>query len=248
MDPLAAGPATPSPAAGPSRPELSVVVPAYHEEATLEPVVDRIFQVLGQLGCSSEVLVCDDGSRDGTPRAVARLEGRYPAFRGLRHEANRGVGEALKTLYRHARGERVLFLPADGQVEADQIPRLLARPDCAVVLGRRSPRRDPLPRLVASWGFNFLVRLLWGLAVRDVDSVVLYRRDVLDRDFRSRDLCLPVEILVQAARRGLSYAEVPVEHHPRRSGRAWGANPRVVLRTLLDLLAARLQPQRWNVL
>jgi glycosyltransferase involved in cell wall biosynthesis len=227
------------------RPHLSVVMPAFQEEGSLEGTLDHTFVVLERLGRSFEVLVCDDGSRDGTPHVLGGLQKRHPRLRILRHRTNQGVGQALKTLYRHALGDWVLFLPADGQVAADQIPRLLRRQDAAVVLGWRHPRRDPLPRLLASWGYNLLVRLLWGLKVRDVDSVVMYRRDVLDIDFCSRDLCLPVEILLKAVRRGLPYAEVPIEHHPRRAGRAWGANPRVVLRTLSDLLAAWWHPARW---
>ncbi len=229
-----------------TRPHLSVVIPAFQEEGSLEGTLTGTFAVLEGLGPSYEVLVCDDGSRDATPRVLTGLHQRHPELRILRHPSNRGVGQALKTLYREARGDWVLFLPADGQVTADQIPRMLARPDAAVVLGWRHPRRDPLARRVASWGYNLLVRLLWGLEVRDVDSVVLYRRDVLEIDFCSRDLCLPVEILVKAVRRGLTWAEVPVEHHPRRAGRAWGANPRVVLRTLVDLLTAWWNPARWN--
>ncbi len=229
-----------------ARPHLSVVIPAFQEEGSLEETLTRTFAVLEGLGRSHEVVVCDDGSRDGTPRVLTELNQRHPGLRTLRHPSNQGVGQALKTLYREARGEWVLFLPADGQVAADQIPRMLARQDAAVVLGWRHPRRDPLPRRVASWGYNLLVGLLWGLKVRDVDSVVLYRRDVLDITFRSRDLCLPVEILVKAVRRGLSWAEIPIEHHPRRAGRAWGANPRVVLRTLVDLLAAWWHPARWS--
>lgn len=230
-----------------ARPHLSVVVPAFQEEAAIGAVVGRVFAVLGGLGFPFEVVVCDDGSRDGTSAVLAGLQARHPGLRTLRHEHNQGVGQALKTLYRDARGEWVVFLPADGQVDADQVPRLLeGRSRAAVVLGARHPRRDPLPRLLASWGYNLLVRLLLGLRVRDVDSVTLYRRDVLDIDFRSRDLCLPVEILLKAHRRGLAYVEVPVDHLPRRSGRAWGANPRVALRSLADLFLAWWSPSHWG--
>lgn len=228
------------------RPHLSVVIPAFQEQGCLQDTVDQTFRVLEELGRPFEVLVCDDGSRDQTPQILLGLQERHPGLRALAHPTNRGVAQALKTLYSKARGEWVVFLPADGQVRADQIPRLLERRDVPVVLGRREPRRDPLLRLLASWGFNFLIRRLWGLKVRDVDSVVLYRRDVLDVEFRSRDLCLPVEILLKAVRRGLTYTEIPIEHHPRLSGRAWGANPRVMVRTLADLLCAWWRPDLWG--
>lgn len=230
------------PPAATSRPQVSLVIPAFQEEAALPGVLAQARQTLEESGLTWEILVCDDGSADGTGRVAAQ----QPGVRILRHATNQGVGEALKTLYREARGDRVAFFPADGQVPPSQITRLLAR-DEAVVTGVRRPRRDPLPRVLASHGFNLLVRLLFGLKVRDVDSVVLYRREVLQEEFRARDLCLPVEILLKAHRRGFPYTEVVVEHHPRRTGRAWGANPRVVARTLGDLLRAWWDPQRWGL-
>jgi len=228
------------------RPHLSVVIPVFQEQGSLEHTVEETFRTLKGLGGPYEVVVCDDGSRDATPRILQRLKKRHPNLHALRHPTNRGVAQALKTLYSKARGEWVVFLPADGQVRANQIPTLLKHQDVPVVVGRRQPRRDPFLRRVASWGFNFLIRRLWGLQVWDVDSVVLYRRDVLDVEFRSRDLCLPVEILLKAVRRGLAYTEVPIEHHPRLSGRAWGANPRVMVRTLVDLLCAWWRPGLWG--
>lgn len=229
------------PPAATSRPQISLVIPAFQEEAALPDVLAQARATLEATGLTWEILVCDDGSTDGTARAAAR-----PDVRVLRHERNRGVGEALKTLYREARGDRVAFFPADGQVPASELPRLLAS-DADVVMGVRKPRRDPLPRLVASWGFNRLVGLLFGLRVRDVDSVVVYRREVLQGEFQARDLCLAVEILLKAHRRGFSHAEVLVRHHPRRTGRAWGANPRVIARTLGDLLGAWWDPHRWSL-
>lgn len=229
------------PPGGASRPALSLVIPAFQEEAGLPGVLAEARRTLDSTGLSWEILVCDDGSTDRTAEVAARA-----GVRVLRHARNRGVGEALKTLYREARGERVAFFPADGQVPPGQLLRLL-RSEAAVVMGVRRPRRDPWPRLVASWGFNLLVRLLFGLPVRDVDSVVLYRREVLEEEFCARDLCLAVEILWKAHRRGMSSAEVTVEHLPRRTGRAWGANPRAVVRTLRDLLGAWWEPGNWGI-
>lgn len=221
------------------RPGLSLVVPAFQEEASLPRVLQEAHEALE--GLSYEILVCDDGSMDGTAQAAERAGARV-----LRHVTNQGVGQALKTLYREARGDRVAFFPADGQVPPREVLNLLQHP-ASVVMGVRKPRRDPLPRLVASHGFNLLVRLLFGLRVRDVDSVVLYDRQVLQDDFLARDLCLPVEILLKAHRRGFPYGEVVVEHLPRRTGRAWGANPRVIVRTLGDLLGAWWDPGRWRL-
>ena len=217
--------------------ELSVVIPAYNEEKSLAQVLEKTCDVCSGLNISYEVLVCDDGSSDHTADIAKEISARFPV-KLLQQPSNQGVAEAQKRLYREAAGVRVIFLPADGQVDADQIPRLLT-PDCPIVIGHRISRQDPFFRLFASWGFNFLVRLLWGIKVYDIDSVVCYRHDVLNISFSSHDLCLPVEILVKAQKRGLSFTEVMVEHNPRVSGKASGASPRVMANTLANLIKAR---------
>ncbi|MCR5663129.1 MAG: glycosyltransferase family 2 protein [bacterium] len=218
--------------------ELSIVIPAYNEEKSLAQVLERTCAVCSGLNVSYEVLVCDDGSSDHTADIAQELSADLP-IKLLRQPYNQGVAEAQKRLYREAAGVRVIFLPADGQIDADQIPRLLT-PDCPIVIGHRISRQDAPFRLFASWGFNFLVRLLWGIKVYDIDSVVCYRRDVLNTSFSSRDLCLPVEILIKAQKRGLSFTEVMVEHKPRTSGKASGASPLVMARTIASLIKARL--------
>ncbi len=218
--------------------ELSIAIPAYNEEKSLAQVLEKTCAVCSGLNICYEVLVCDDGSHDRTADIAKEFSSRLPV-KLLQQPRNQGVAQAQKRLYREAAGKRVIFLPADGQVDADQIPRLLT-PDCPIVIGHRIARKDPFFRLFASWGFNFLVRLLWGIKVYDIDSVVCYRRDVLEASFQSSDLCLPVEILVKARQRSLSFTEVIVEHKPRVSGKASGASPRVMARTIASLIKARL--------
>ena len=227
-------------------PVISVVIPAFNEEWTLHEVIRGLDEVCAKLASAYEIVVCDDGSSDNTLPVLRYLQTQYPYLRVLTNAKNLGVGGSLQRLYRESRGHWVAFWPADNQIAASELVKLWQAREYNIVIGRRIPRCDSIWRRLASGGFNWLVRVMWQLRVYDVDSVVLYSRTALKGEFRSRDLCLPVEILYKAHRKGLSYTEVPIGHLPRRSGKAAGCNPRTAVRTLLHMCAARIL-NTWNI-
>ena len=94
---------------------LSVVVPAWNEEETVAGVLRAHADVGARIAGDVEVIVCDDGSTDGTPAAIAGAAADFPTVRVLRNEANAGIPATMKRLYAEARGEWVYFTPADGQ-------------------------------------------------------------------------------------------------------------------------------------
>src|SRR5438874_10685494 len=93
--------------------ELSLILPAFNEEAGIAHAVAEADDALRRLGLGYEVLVVDDGSRDATALAVLHASRDRPAVRLLRHPVNRGYGAALRTGFEAARGERVAFTDAD---------------------------------------------------------------------------------------------------------------------------------------
>jgi hypothetical protein len=111
-----------------------------------------------------------------------------------------------------------------------------------LIAGYRSPRRDPPHRLLYGWGWNFLVRLLFGYTVRDVDCAFkLFEREIMDHiNIQSRGATFSAEFLVRAKRAGYKIAEVPVSHLPRLAGRPTGARIDVIVRAFRELVRVRL--------
>lgn len=144
-------------------PELSIVVPAYNEAERLGPSLRRVLDYLARRGDAAEVLVVDDGSRDGTAE-VARgfaAEG----VRLLSHRGNRGKGAAVRTGLAASRGRRVLITDADLSTPIDDVELLEPHlAEAEVVLGSRAlaasriTRRQPLYRELMGKAFNLLVR------------------------------------------------------------------------------------------
>jgi len=220
------------------RPELSLVFPVFDEEENIGPLLDEALALAPRLAGEFEIVVVDDGSRDGSAAVVDRLRERDPRIRLLRHAANRGYGAALRAGLREARGELVFFSDADLQFDLDELTKLLSHAwEFDVVAGYRKPRRDPWGRLVLAWGWGWLVNRLFGLGVRDIDCAFkVFRRPVLEAiPIASVGAFINTEILVRARQAGFRIHQVPVSHRRRRHGRQSGARPRVIVRALLEL-------------
>ena len=142
---------------------LSLILPAYNEEAGIRQAIVEADEALARLTGDYEILVVDDGSSDATARLVVEAVQERPRVRLLRHVTNQGYGAALRTGFEAARCDHVAFTDADCQFHLDDLSaltRLVERHE--VVVGYRVDRQDPWRRRFFSWGYNVLVRRASG--------------------------------------------------------------------------------------
>jgi len=190
-------------------PELSIVMPAFNEAATVGGVIRGHRDVASRVARDFEIIVCDDGSTDGTGAALAAAKGDVPELAVVTNERNLGIPATMRRLYGLARGEWIYFNAADGQVPASGLERMwAAREGAALVVGRRVPRRDPLGRVLIAEVYSTALRAAFRLPVHDIDSVKLYRAPTFIRSHSE-----PEQLL-----RGRD----PDRHLPSRSHRARG--------------------------
>jgi glycosyltransferase involved in cell wall biosynthesis len=227
--------------------EISAVMPAFNEEANLEQSVGRMVAALTARARAFEVIVVDDGSRDGTAAVLERLKAVHPSLRVVRHPVNRGYGAALRSGFAAVHYPWVFLMDADNQFDpADVAVLLAAAADADIVAGYRKQRRDPLPRRLNAWAFFTLVTILFGRLARDVNCAFkLMRRDLLARmDLHSEGALINAEVLVLARQLHARVVEVPIQHYPRTSGRQTGASLRVVVRAFSELLAFKAEMRK----
>ncbi len=164
---------------------VSIVVPAYNEEAGCVKVLRQLVATMEDSGLDYEIIVVDDGSVDGTPERLRELEG---AITVLRHPRNLGYGAALKTGIRHACHDLICITDADGTYPGDRIPGLVRQMDLnAMVVGARVGGNVaiPLVRRPAKWAINKLANYLSQTRIPDLNSGLrVMRRDVLERFIR----------------------------------------------------------------
>ena len=225
---------------------ITVAMPAYNEAENIEAMVEDVIQMMDPLADDYEVIVVDDGSRDGTAQVVKSLEQRYPQVRLVQHEVNQGYGAAVFSGLTNASKELVFFTDSDRQFDLQEIHKLLDLIDQAdLIVGYRAPRRDPFMRKLNGWGWSALVTLLFGYTARDIDCAFkLMHRTVIERlkhKVASRGATFSAEFLIRAKRDGFRIREVPLRgHRPRVAGSQTGARLDVITRAFKELFHLRL--------
>ena len=227
-----------------SLPRISVVVPVFDEEPNLAPLVQEIGAAFA--GLDYELLVVDDGSRDGTAATLARLAAEEPRLRPLRHDRNYGQSAALATGFAAARGELLVTLDGDLQNDPADAPRLLAELERGfdVVSGVRQRRQDSWVRKVSSRIANGVRRRVLDDGITDVGcSMKAYRTRVLKRlpPFHGMHRFLPALARMEGAR----ITELPVTHRARRFGKSKYNISNRLWRGLADLLGVWWLQRRW---
>ena len=209
------------PEADPAGRSLSLVIPAYNEEAGIRQAVEEADQALAHLVTHYEIIVVDDGSSDGTAKAVREASGGRSHIRLLRHQDNLGYSAALRTGFEAAAYDRIAFTDADCQFHLADLASLLSLTEHhPIAVGFRLDRKDPWSRRFFSWGYNVLVRTLLGTGVRDCDCALkVFRRDALMKLLpETQGFFVNTEMLTRARQLGYSVAEAGVRHRPRLRG------------------------------
>lgn len=201
---------------------LSVVIPAYNEEAGIAAIACRVLAVNEQLAPVGvqhlELLVVDDGSRDRTAQIAASI----PGVRLIQHPANMGYGAALKTGFSQATGELIGFLDADGTYPPEHFPELCATAlnGADLVIGSRMAGADSEMPMTRRAGNVFFARLLSWVGRQPVSDSAsgmrVFRRDILERLYPLPDgLNLTPVMSTRAVHEGIRMVEVPIPYSER---------------------------------
>lgn len=202
--------------------ELSIVIPAYNESAAIAGVVERLAQNLDRQGHTSyEILVVDDGSKDGTADEVRGLG---QQIRVVEHPYNLGNGAAVKTGIRQARGALLVFMDADGQHDPEDIPRFVqgAQRFDMVVGARGRGSQAGWHRWLANALYNHLASYVTGRPVADLTSGFRAIKRGLARRYLGllpNGFSYPTTITLSLMRAGFSVVYIPIQA-PRRQGKS----------------------------
>jgi glycosyltransferase involved in cell wall biosynthesis len=234
-DPLAASLTPLADRRSPNRVDVSVLVPAKDEAENLPLFMDLAAQAFAGSPHSFEVVVVDDGSVDATWSVLQALSRQYGFLRLARHRSKRGIADALRTGFLTARGNVLVFYPADLQFKPEDIPRLVGpilAGEADMVTGFKEGKYE---KAFVSRIYNRLSRALFHVPVKDLNSVKAYRREVMES--------LPTRpdwhryMVVMAAAQGFSVTEIPVPLYPRHAGKSKFATWHRIPIGVLDMLS-----------
>jgi len=219
---------------------ISIFFPAYNDGGTIASMVISALLTVRELTDDYEIIVIDDGSADYTPQLLDELARVYEEVRIIHHEQNRGYGGALRTGFSSATKELVFYTDGDAQYDARELrvlyPALIDGVD--MVNGYKISRSDPWYRTVIGRTYHWIVKLAFGLRLRDVDcDFRLMRRTIFDQvNLESNSGVICVEMMKKIQDAGFVIAEAPVHHYHRVYGSSQFFNFRRILRVGRDLL------------
>ena len=220
--------------------ELSIVIPVYNEEENIEPLVSELTTVLSRLQQTYEIVIVDDGSRDGTFAKLRVLLAQRPELTIMRLKRNFGQTAAVAAGLAHAGGEVVILMDGDVQNDPADIPAMLAKlaEGNDLVAGWRFNRQDPfLNRRLPSMIANRLISWATQVKLHDYGCTLKVMRRTVAKDLRLYGE-MHRFIPALAYERGAQIAELKVNHRPRLRGQTKYGISRT-LRVILDLLTVK---------
>jgi len=222
---------------------FSVIIPVYNEAGAIEGVIRDFYEKVIKKIPNAKFIIAEDGSTDGTKEILNRLNKEIP-FILISSRQRKGYAKAFRDGLSIARTELVFFSDSDGQHDPEEVFKLLKEVDSNdIVSGYKAHRRDPIHRVVLSRAYNFLIYLLFGLKMRDIDSgFKLIKKEVID-DILSGVTCMKYcvmsEFILKAYLNGYKIKEIPVSHCPRKSGKTgiFGLTslPRIIAEVIKNL-------------
>ncbi len=198
---------------------LSIVIPVFNEQDSLEELLGGIGQVALQNNYQLDVLLIDDGSSDQSWEKIEQLTQRIDWLRGVKLRRNFGKAAALAAGFERARGSNVITMDADLQDDPREIPNLLSKLDEGydVVSGWKKVRHDPWHKVLPSRVFNAMISWLTQVKLHDHNcGLKAYRSQVLNEVLLYGEMHRFIPVL--AASRGFRVSEIVIEHHARKHG------------------------------
>lgn len=201
---------------------ISVIIPAYNEEKRIRKTLSDYVQYFSEKYNSDfEILVMTDGCTDKTVETVKEFNKKFSRIKCHNYQKRLGKGGAIIEGFRKVKGEIVTYIDADGATKPDELDRLIEElKGCDVVIASRYMDgsnvniNQPFTRLIASRGFNFLVRHLFNIPYRDTQcgAKVLKNHVVKDtvNDLTERQWAFDVDLLWTVTKKGYKIREAPI--------------------------------------
>lgn len=230
-------------------PAISAAFFCYNEEHNIAQTVSTAIPILKKIATKWELLIIDDGSTDNSPQIIQKLATRYgSSVRIITHQPNRGYGAAVKSALYQSKYPWLVYNDGDGQFDFSEVGKFIKtqqQTQADLVIGYYLKRQVPFYRLWGSTLWQIAVYLLFGLKVRDIDCgfKLISRQAIksIPKLESERGPFISSELLIKAKKQGLKIVEIGVHHYPRKQGVATGAQIKVILAGLTDLVKLRFK-------
>ena len=219
---------------------VSAMFPCYNDAPTIGGLVDQVYAALTPLVPVVEVIVVNDGSTDASREVLDAMAADRPWLHVVHHPQNRGYGQALISGFSAAHNDWIFYTDGDAQYDAREAAALvpLATSSIDIVQGYKVGRGDPWYRKGIGRFYHHVVKLMFGLEVRDTDcDFRLFRRRLFtDARLTSSSGVICVEMMFRFQHGGARFVQAPVHHYFRPHGRSQFFRLPAIARSALQLL------------
>ena len=219
---------------------VSIFYPCYNDWGTMGSMIHFTTQIAERLGLDYEVTIVDDGSDAHTLELLEEIKLRFPKVNVLYHATNQGYGGALRSGFSAGAKDWIFYTDGDAQYDVRELEILLekATEEVDIVQGYKITRNDPLHRIIIGRIYHWIVKLSFGLKIRDTDcDFRLIRRSVFDKvTLKSNSGVICAEMMTKSQREGCRIQEVPVHHFERAHGKSQFFNYPRIARVVWQLI------------
>ncbi len=222
--------------------EISFFLPAYNLEAQIQRTVETADKVVSRVANKYEIIVINDGSHDRTGKILEKICSHNKKIKVITHRINKGYGAALSSGFYNSKYGWIAFTDGDGQFDISELPKLIEtqkKTNADLVVGYYIKRAVSFTRKLNTWLWQVVVKILFGLKVRDIDcGFKLISKKVIKTIPKlesERGAFISSELLIKANKFGFTIVETGVHHYPRLEGKGTGADINVIIQSFVDL-------------
>lgn len=219
--------------------ELSIVLPCYNEEENIRDTTQAVLAWMKNTGKSGEVIIVNDGSKDGSAKILEQLSHEHPNVKIVTHEKNKGYGVAVRSGLDAATMPVIGFMDSDGQFKPEDLDTILPKlNEAPFVSGRRLKRADSFVRNMFGKVLGGMNLLFFGLYVRDVNcGLKVFKKEIWPwiRPEHGVEKLFNTEMHLRMKKQGIPWLIIPVNHYPRLKGHPTGADLSVIIRMFKEL-------------
>lgn len=224
---------------------VSFFCPAYNDASNLPDLIPNVFNFLSEHSEKFEIVIIDDGAKDGTGKVADQMAQKFPNVKVIHHENNRGYSATLKEGFENGKYDYVMYTDGDSQYDVKEFePYLYLLKTNDVLAGYATKKAVSTFRKFQSWVHNTLINILFFVHFKDINcSMKIFKKPVLDKikiNCNPFGAFIDAELILKAKKLGIGIAQFPVTHYERKSGVASGSKSKVILNTIKDMVKLRL--------
>ena len=218
---------------------ISLMFPLYKDKNTVEYMIKKSSSVLKKLKRKYEIIIVDDGCPQNSGKLASKIAKNFSNIKIFFHKKNLGYGAALKTGLQKCKNDWIFMVDGDAEYDVNDLPRLFrATKNCDLVITYRYKKKYNTYRIIISWVYNAILRLIFNIKFRDIStgSRLVSKKLIKNIKLRSNSPFVGAELAIKAGLAGYKVGEIGIHTYPRTFGSGSSVGLKNILLTLKDMV------------